>query len=160
MLPHSSLRINGVGLCSHVPLSRWPGPFSAGALFCRGSAQRRGMANTTATHTSPAPWTRRTSAGCSTTAETSSRGCTSNSTNSCKAARVGAFPPPASSRHYPARRSIYLFADCQPQAMVASSEFPVLSRLLSVLLCVRSVCDHQASGYLCSPQVWFVACFH
>lgn len=49
----------------------------------RGSARRAATASTTATPTSPAPWTRRTSAVSSTTAETSSRGCTCASTNSC-----------------------------------------------------------------------------
>ena len=48
-----------------------------------GSALRAAMADTTATHTSPALWTQRTSDGCSTTAETSSRECTCGSTSSC-----------------------------------------------------------------------------
>lgn len=54
------------------------------------------MADTTATHTSPVPWTRRTSDGCSTTAGTSSRECTCGSTNSCdgSARRPCVFPPP------------------------------------------------------------------
>ncbi len=57
--------------------------------FClfRGSVQRVEMAGTTATPTSPAPWTRKTSAECLTTAETSSSACTYDSTNSCDRSR-------------------------------------------------------------------------
>lgn len=52
-----------------------------------GSALRVAMADTTAIHTSPVPWTQRTSDGCSTTAGTSSRECTCGSTNSCDGTR-------------------------------------------------------------------------
>lgn len=47
------------------------------------SVQRAETAGTTAIHTSPAPWTRRTSAECLTTVGTSSSACTSGSTSSC-----------------------------------------------------------------------------
>jgi len=59
-------------------------------LLLSGSALRVATADITATPTSPAPWTQRTSGGCSTTAGTSSRECTCGSTNSCDGR-----PPPS-----------------------------------------------------------------
>ncbi|KAK7884331.1 hypothetical protein WMY93_027454 [Mugilogobius chulae] len=48
-----------------------------------GLARRAATADTTVTLTSRVPWTQRTSGACSTTVETSSRECTSDSTSSC-----------------------------------------------------------------------------
>lgn len=54
------------------------------SLFCFSvSARPVGMANTTAIHISPAPWTQRTSGACLTTAATSYNACTCASMSSC-----------------------------------------------------------------------------
>ncbi|XP_054917874.1 guanine nucleotide-binding protein G(s) subunit alpha isoform X2 [Dermacentor andersoni] len=70
--------------CSHI--TNRPGSASSrlpGLLWLSALAQPVEMASTTATRTSPVPWTRRISAAYSTTAETSSKGCTFASTSSC-----------------------------------------------------------------------------
>lgn len=61
----------------------WTPLMSVTSFPFSGSALRAVTADTTATPTSPVPWTQRTSGGCSTTAGTSSRECTCGSTNSC-----------------------------------------------------------------------------
>lgn len=142
VLPRSFSEKEGWG-CG--PLCPWAGgqeaPQHRRPCFCRGSARPPGTASTTATRTSPARWTRRTSAGSSTTAATSSRGCTSSSTNSCET--PGGPPPGALSPRPPVHSPL---PDCPPaQALCLSCSVPAPGR------------DLQASGCLCSPQVWFEA---
>lgn len=116
-------------------IPRWPGLSSLSETCFWGSAQPQGMVNITATHTSPAPWTLRTFAGCSTTAVTLSRECTSNSTNSCEAALAGrgegarllapSLCPPG--LPWPSCQVEHLLQHCHPQAVVKSRQFPVSS---------------------------------
>lgn len=121
------------------------------------------MASTTATHTSPAPWTRRISAAYSTTAETSSKGCTFASTSSCDVRLApllffssSLFFLSSSYRTVKARPSILL---CCVHASDCVSEWKCLKKVLvqplpSLFLCAVVFCYGltTSAGRCCAPQ--------
>lgn len=72
----TKLQRQGAQLRHYILVSLSPFCFSV-------SARPVGMANTTAIHISPAPWTQRTSGACLTTAATSYNACTCASMSSC-----------------------------------------------------------------------------